>query len=155
MSVKSRICVHQSTKCGFSKKAFRRQYFFLFPYVLLTCYHHLRAKLGMYIALCIFLNFWQVWAELGSQELYSKLTSIFPWKTHDSFKINIQKMNEIRKSWAPLFSNQKRNVCSSQWLKRFIDENQKTYFMINKKTFLNNLDTFHVKSSNKNWNVYL
>ena len=61
MSVKSRICVHQSTKCGFSKKAFRRQYFFVFPYVLLTCYHHLRAKLGMYIALCIFLNFWQVW----------------------------------------------------------------------------------------------
>ena len=41
----------------FLKKAFRRQYFFLFTYVLLTCYHHLRAKLGMYIALCIFLNF--------------------------------------------------------------------------------------------------
>ena len=41
----------------FLKKAFRRQYFFLFPYVLLTCYHHLRAKLGGYIALCIFLNF--------------------------------------------------------------------------------------------------
>ena len=41
----------------FIKKAFCRQYFFLFPYVLLTCYHHLRAKLGMYIALCIFLNF--------------------------------------------------------------------------------------------------
>ena len=60
MSVKSRICVHQSTKCGFSKKAFRRQYFFLFTYVLLTCYHHLIAKLGMYIAMCIFLNFWQV-----------------------------------------------------------------------------------------------
>ena len=55
--VKSRICDHQSTKCGFSKKGFRRQYFFLFPYVLLTCYHHLRAKLGGYIALCIFLNF--------------------------------------------------------------------------------------------------
>ena len=29
--------------------------------LLLTCYHHLRAKLGIYIALCIFLNFWQVW----------------------------------------------------------------------------------------------
>ena len=60
MSVKSRICVHQSTKCGFSKKAFRRPYFFLFTYVLLTCYHHLREKLGMYIVLCIFLNFWKV-----------------------------------------------------------------------------------------------
>ena len=34
-------------KCGFSKKAFRRQYFLLFPYVLLSCYHHLKAKLGM------------------------------------------------------------------------------------------------------------
>ena len=60
----------QSAKCGFSKKAFRRQYFFLFPYVLLTCYHHLRAKLGGYIALCIFLNFWQVWCTmLGKFEL--------------------------------------------------------------------------------------
>ena len=28
MSAKSRIYVHQSAKCGFSKKAFRRQYFF-------------------------------------------------------------------------------------------------------------------------------
>ena len=44
----------------FLKKAFRRKYFFLFPYVLLICYHHLGTKLGMYIALCIFLNFWQV-----------------------------------------------------------------------------------------------
>jgi hypothetical protein len=61
VSAKSRIYVHQSTKCGFSKKAFRRQYFFLFKYVLLIRYHHLRPKLGMYIALCIFLNFWQVW----------------------------------------------------------------------------------------------
>jgi hypothetical protein len=60
VSTKFRIYVHQSTKCGFSKKVFHRQYFFLFPYVLLTCYHHLRAKLGMYITLCIFLNFWQV-----------------------------------------------------------------------------------------------
>ena len=41
----------------FLKKVFRRQYFFLFTYVLLTCYHHLRANLGMSIALCIFLNF--------------------------------------------------------------------------------------------------
>ena len=60
MSPKSRIYVHQSTKCGFSKKAFRRQNFFLFPYVLLACYHHLRVKLGMYISQCVFLNFWQV-----------------------------------------------------------------------------------------------
>jgi hypothetical protein len=41
----------------FIKKAFRRQYFFLFPYVLQICYHHLTKKLGMYIALRIFLNF--------------------------------------------------------------------------------------------------
>ena len=63
--------IHSMTQCppnpGFSsikvqnvdflKKALHRQYFFLFPYVLLTFYHHLRAKLGIYIALCIFLNF--------------------------------------------------------------------------------------------------
>jgi hypothetical protein len=61
VSTKSRIYVHQSTKCGFSKKAFCRQYFFLFNYALLIRYHHLRPKLGMYIALYIFLNFWQVW----------------------------------------------------------------------------------------------
>ena len=72
MSVKSRICVHQSTKCGFSKKAFRRQYFFLFIYVLLTCYHHLRAKLGMYIALCILLNFWQVCVSFTKSILINK-----------------------------------------------------------------------------------
>ena len=84
MSVKSRICVHQSTKCGFSKKAFRRQYFFLFTYVLLTCYHYLRAKLGMYIALCIFLNFWQVcgiwtpdfWAKLSRPRILREIRSI-------------------------------------------------------------------------------
>ena len=53
MSTEFRIYVHHSTKCGFSKKAF--------PYVLLICYHHLGTKLWMYIALYIFLNFWQVW----------------------------------------------------------------------------------------------
>ena len=30
-----------------------------------------------------------------------------------------------------------------------MDVNHKTYFMINKKTFLNILDTFHVKSLKK------
>jgi hypothetical protein len=44
----------------FLKKPSVDNMFFLFPYFLLTCYHHLRAKLGMYIALCIFLNFRQV-----------------------------------------------------------------------------------------------
>ena len=44
----------------FLKKPSVDNIFFLFPYVHLTCYHDLRAKLGMYIALCIFLNFWQV-----------------------------------------------------------------------------------------------
>ena len=71
--------LRQSTKCGFSKKAFRRQYFFLFTYVLLTCYHHLRAKLGMYIALCIFLNFWQVCSSIQPFVFY--ITGTLPGRT--------------------------------------------------------------------------
>ena len=49
----------------FLKKPSVDNIFFLFTYVLLTYHHHLRAKLGMYIALCIFLNFRQVWVEGG------------------------------------------------------------------------------------------
>jgi hypothetical protein len=45
-----------------------------------------------------------------SQKLFSKLTTIFPRKTQDNFKIDTQKITQIRKSWAPLFSNQKRIV---------------------------------------------
>ena len=52
-----------------------------------------------------------------SQKLFSKLTTISPRKTQDNFEINIKKSTQIRKSWAPSFSNQKRNVGSSQWLK--------------------------------------
>ena len=60
------------------------------------------------------------WAKLGSQKLFFKLTSIFPQKIHDNFQLEIQKITQIRKSWAPSFSNQKRNVCFSQWLRMFI-----------------------------------
>ena len=50
-----------------------------------------------------------------SQKLFSKLTAISPFETQDNFQINIQKITQIRKSWAPLFSNQKMNVGSRQW----------------------------------------
>jgi hypothetical protein len=49
-----------------------------------------------------------------SQKLLSKLTTISPRKTQDNFQINIQKSTQIRKSWAPSFSNQKRNIGSRQ-----------------------------------------
>ena len=41
----------------FLKKPSVDNIFFLFPYVLLICCHHLKAKFGMYIALCISLKF--------------------------------------------------------------------------------------------------
>ena len=71
--------------------------------------------------------------------------------TSHNFQINIQKITQIRKSWAPLFSNQKKNFGFSQLLKSLMDLNHKTFFLINKNTFLNMLDTFHVKSWKLNW----
>jgi hypothetical protein len=47
-----------------------------------------------------------------SQKLVSKLTEISPRKTQDNLQINIQKNTQIKKSWAPLFSNPKRNIGS-------------------------------------------
>ena len=64
-----------------------------------------------------------------SQKLFSKLTSISPGKIQDSLQNNVQKIAQIGKSWAPLFSNQKRNVGSSQWLKKLVDLNYKTYLL--------------------------
>ena len=58
--------------------------------------------------------FWADWADFGSQKVFSKLTTIFPRKTYDNFHIEIQKITQIRKSWAPSFSNQKWNGASSQ-----------------------------------------
>jgi hypothetical protein len=43
-----------------------------------------------------------------SPKLFFKLTTISPRKSQDNFKINIQKSTQIRKSWAPSFSNQKK-----------------------------------------------
>ena len=63
--------------------------------------------------LCQFSTVWAVWAgqaDFGSQNLISKLTSIFARKTHDNLKIDIQKITQIRQSLAPSFSNQKRDV---------------------------------------------
>ena len=57
----------------FLKKAFRRKYCFLFPSVLLICYHHLAKKLGMYIALYIFLNFWQVYCNISALVAFLKV----------------------------------------------------------------------------------
>ena len=56
-----------------------------------------------------------------SQKLLSKLTTIFPRKTQDNFQINIQKSTQIRKSWAPSFSNQNRNIGSRQRLNKLVD----------------------------------
>ena len=64
--------------------------------------------------LCEFSTVWADRAGLGSQKSFSKLTSILPRKTHDYFQIDIQKITQIVKSLAPLFSNQKRNVVSAQ-----------------------------------------
>ena len=47
-----------------------------------------------------------------SQKLFFKLTSISPRKTQDNLQINIQKITQIWKCWAPSFSTQKRNVGS-------------------------------------------
>ena len=70
---------------------------------------------------------------------YSKLTTIFPRKTYDNFKIDIQKFTQIRKSWAPLFSNQKRNDWKNSWIWII-----KHIFLINMETLLKILDTFQV-----------
>ena len=52
-----------------------------------------------------------------SQKSFSKLATISPRKTQDNFKINIQKNTLIRKSWAPLFSNQKEYWCQTMMKK--------------------------------------
>ena len=77
---------------GLLGKAFRRQYFFLFPYVLLICYHHLRAKLGMYIALCIFLKFWQV-CYIWSKNLIINLTDFVNRKYENPLGIDQDGIN--------------------------------------------------------------
>ena len=51
--------------------------------------------------LCEFSIVWADRTDLGSQKLFSKLTTISPSKTYDNFQINIQKITQIRKSWAP------------------------------------------------------
>ena len=61
-----------------------------------------------------------------SQKLFSKLTTISPRKTQDNLKIITQKVTQIRKSWAPSFSNQKSDVGSTQWLKKLMDLYHKT-----------------------------
>ena len=78
--------------------------------------------------LCEFSTVWADRADLGSEKLFSELTSIFSRKTHDNFQIDIQKINQIKKSWAPLFSIIKH------------------IFLIIKKTHFNILDTCQVKS---------
>ena len=60
-----------------------------------------------------------------SQKLLSKLSTISPRKTQDNFEINMQKITLIRTWWAPLYSNQKRNVSSKQCLNKLMDLNHK------------------------------
>ena len=81
-----------------------------------------------------------------SQKVFSKLTIISPRKTQDNSKINIQKFTQIRKSWAPLFSNQKgililHNDQINSWI--YIIKHQ---LLINKKTLLNIFGTFISKN---------
>ena len=45
-----------------------------------------------------------------SQKSFTKLTTILPRKTQDNFKNDIQKSTLTRKSWAPLFLNQKKTM---------------------------------------------
>ena len=60
-----------------------------------------------------------------SQKLVSKLTEFSPRKTQDSLQINIQKSTQIKKSWAPSFSNPKRNIGSRLLLNKLMDLNHK------------------------------
>ena len=57
----------------FLKKPSVENYCFLFPFVLLIYYHHLGKKLGMYIALYIFLNFWQVCCNISALVAFLKV----------------------------------------------------------------------------------
>ena len=52
---------------------------FLFPSVLLSCYHHLKAKLGMYFAPSIFEDFRMVWS--------IKVIKVYFWS---DYQLNIQ-----------------------------------------------------------------
>ena len=61
-----------------------------------------------------------------------------PRKIHDNFQIDIQKISQIRKSWAPSFSNHKTNVGSfffsiKHLLRRNNDNRSEYYKMIQKK----------------------
>ena len=49
----------------FSQKDIHTAFSFLFSSVLLSCYHHLKAKLGMYFAPSIFEDFRMVWMWLN------------------------------------------------------------------------------------------
>ena len=53
-----------------------------------------------------------------SQKSFSKLTLNTPHKIHDNYKINIQKSTLIRKSWAPLFSNKKKEYWRQTIMKK-------------------------------------
>ena len=72
------------------------------------------SSIGTLKNLCEFSTVWADRAGLGSQKSFSKLTSILPRKAHDNLQIDIQKITQIKKSLAPSFSNQKRNVGFSQ-----------------------------------------
>ena len=61
-----------------------------------------------------------------SQKSFTKLTTILPRKTQDNFKNDIQKSTLIRKSWAPLFSNQKKILVSDDNEKKLMDLIYKT-----------------------------
>ena len=65
-----------------------------------------------------------IWAVINYSSNWQQVFYI----THiyDNFQINIQEITQIRKSWASLISNQKKNVGSSQWLRKLMDLNHKT-----------------------------
>ena len=61
-----------------------------------------------------FSTVWVDWAYLGSQKLFSKLTSVLPRKTQDNFEIDIEKYVQITNRIKGSFSNVKRNLGSIQ-----------------------------------------
>ena len=54
---------------------------------------------------------WADWADLGSQKVFYRLTTISPGRTYDKFQIKFQQLPKSEKNWAPSFPNQKKGCC--------------------------------------------
>ena len=56
---------------------------------------------------------WADWADLGSQKVFSRLTTIFSGKTHDNFQLIFKKLPKSEKVELAHFQTQ-NNIGSSQ-----------------------------------------